>query len=120
MAGEPTFVPPVAPSFGLEDQREPRIRVLQFGDGYMQRTRDGINHDQESMTWKWENLTFAEYSSIWGFFVARGGDQAFLYTVPWGTTGNVQKKYIALKYERSRDTAGAYNVRASVREVSEG
>lgn len=76
----------MSPSFPLEDDREPRIRRIPYGDGYTSRVRDGINHQPGKETWEWENLTFAEYMAIWEFFAERGGDQAFLYAVPWGSS----------------------------------
>lgn len=120
MAGEPTFAPPVAPAFPLNDAREPRILKSQFGDGYTGRVRDGINHDPMSNTWVWENLTYAEYTAIWDFFVARGGDQAFMYAVPWGEGSPTAKKWVSPKYERARSSANAWMVKAEVQQVFEG
>lgn len=119
MAGEPTFSPNPAPSFSLSASHKPKIRMLNFGDGYIQRVRDGINNDPETIKLKWKNLTQAEHDTLWAFITARGGDQAFMYTVPWKASGNTEKKYIFLDYARERAEAGAYEIEAEIRQVFE-
>lgn len=77
----------IAPDYGSPVEIEPRVLRGQFGDGYAQRTADGINHIAE----KWD-LTFgvrtpAEADAILTFLRARGGTEAFDWTSPTGTTG---------------------------------
>jgi phage-related protein len=67
------FTPPVAPSFPLDDARSPKVNRVLFGDGYSQRSADGINGDLEKPTVKWEGLSDTEFAAIWNFFVDRGG-----------------------------------------------
>ena len=54
----------------------PRVRIAVFGDGYAQRTADGINHAPR----QWQ-LVFqrpaAEIAAIDAFLSARGGYEAF-------------------------------------------
>ncbi len=119
MAGEPTFTPVVNPIFSLTDDHDPKIRMLKFGDGYIARVKDGINNDPEKMTLKWENLTQAEYTSIWAFITARGGDQAFLWTAPWLSSGNTQRKYVFTRYKREKKDANAYDIDATIEQVFE-
>lgn len=114
-----TFTPPVAPSFPLEDAREPRVLRPAFGDGYAARVRDGLHHDLETISLKWENLTYAEYKPIWDFLVARGGDQAFNYTIPFdvGFSNGTQKIYTCPQYARTRPEAGSWMITATFKEV---
>lgn len=63
--------------------RQPRVRVARFGDGYEQRTADGINHAPKSWALTFQRVT-AEADEILAFLVARGGSAAFDWTDPHG------------------------------------
>lgn len=97
MAGEPTFVPGVNPTFDIEDNRTPRILMAEFGDGYAQRVRNGRNHDAMTLELKWENIDRTEGGVIFDFLEARGGDEAFYYDPPFIATG---KKWTCGNYKR--------------------
>ena len=115
MAGEPTFVPGVNPSFDVADNRAPRIQRADFGDGYSQRTRNGINHDNAKTPLRWENLTDEEAAVIWDFVTERGGDLAFYYTLPF--LDELPKKWIAPEYNRTRIAPGQVSIQVSLEEV---
>lgn len=76
-----TFAPR-APSYTTA--RATRARVLRagFGDGYSQRAGDGLNSVVSSWSVVWNALTPEEADYIDGFFVARGGHEAFAWTAP--------------------------------------
>lgn len=114
-----TFEPAVAPSMPLDDSRKPKVNVATFGDGYEARSPDGLNHDLEMIQLVWENLFEDEAKSIFDFLAARGGWEAFKYTVPWYETGNVEKLYRAPEYNRRKNDAGNFIVTASLKEVVE-
>lgn len=78
----PTFAPPVAPSVGGPKSVQPRVLRAPFGDGYSQRTADGLNHMPATWDVKWDALTAAEADAVEAFFAARGGYAAFLWTAP--------------------------------------
>jgi phage-related protein len=103
----------------MEDQRAPRVNIAQFGDGAMQRSRDGINHNPETITLKWEHLTEVEATDIMEFFDDRGGNESFNYTLPWYASGNTLKVYICLKYGRHKESANDYMITAEWKEVFE-
>ena len=107
MAGEPTFVPGVNPTFSLEDDRSPRLRETQFGDGYSQTARDGLNHDPSNVPLRWENLTLAEGAVIWDQITGFGGDEPFFYEVPF--FGEILK-WTCPKYKRSWPQPGHMNI----------
>ena len=98
MAGEPTFVPGVNPTFDIEDSRTPKILMAEFGDGYGQRVRNGRNHDAISLELKWDNIDRAEGAVIWDFITARGGDESFFYDPPFIDAG---KKWTCPSYRRT-------------------
>ncbi|MDT8372130.1 MAG: phage tail protein [Gammaproteobacteria bacterium] len=66
--------------------KSPRVRSIQFGDGYQQRVPDGLN--TQPRTW---SLTFNRNSidivDIEAFLVARNGVEAFDWTPYTGLTG---------------------------------
>jgi len=78
-----TFEPPVGPSFDLDDSREPRVLRQTFGDGYVGRSQDGINHDLARVMLRWENLTREEAAEIWRFLRARKAVESFWYALPF-------------------------------------
>lgn len=73
-----TFTPPIAPS---SLRKQPKIRILSadFGDGYTQKTRDGMNHIRNVFEVAWDALTADQAKAIVDFFELHGGDTAFLY-----------------------------------------
>ncbi|MCA0944488.1 phage tail protein [Salipiger pacificus] len=72
-----TFNPPKRPDRGMTTQQNPRLLIAQFGDGYRQRTGDGINTGQKSVTPTWSLLTEAEADMIEAFFDAHKDGTAF-------------------------------------------
>jgi phage-related protein len=78
----PTFAPPFAPNTDSSAPNKPRINKAQFGDGYGQRTRDGLNARQDKATWHWTGLTVAQYDAMDAFFGGLGGADPFWWTPP--------------------------------------
>ena len=93
-----TFTPPVDP--GSASAKTTTPRVLRIGDGYSQRGTDGLNHTGQSMSLDWPALSSADADTIEAFFNARGGAEAFYYTLPLETTqykwtnGPIQRNYL--------------------------
>ena len=81
-----TFQPPVPPSPGTENTPEFKLLEAEFGDGYTQTTRDGMNHIRDVLSLQWDTLTPAQAAYITGFIRRHGGDTAFLYTPSDETT----------------------------------
>lgn len=44
--------------------QEARLRQVEFGDGYIQRTPLGINGRRRTMNATWDNLTESEYATL--------------------------------------------------------
>lgn len=83
MALAATFDPTWLPQVGASLSEKPRVKKIQFGDGYQQRVTDGINTNLE----RW-SLTFkgnpAVNTAIDAFLSARNGTEAFNWTTPKG------------------------------------
>lgn len=59
-----------------------RLNVAQFGDGYSQRTPDGINYIQRKWTVAWDNLTASELTTVQTFLDIIGDGQYFTWQPP--------------------------------------
>ncbi len=85
--------PDVEPRFGVKPKITFNTLKAQFGDGYSQRGKQGINHRVE----EWP-LTFSlpddECAAIAEFLDAHQGHRAFLWTPPFG----IENKYICERY----------------------
>lgn len=103
------------PDFGLSVAYKPRVRAVQFGDGYQQRVADGINTGTDA----W-NLTFAvrddtETNQILAFLQARGAVEAFNWTAPDGTSA----VFVCSEWNRTFDRFGQSTITATFRRVYE-
>lgn len=78
----PTFNPPKAPSPQSSKTQDLKLLKAEFGDGYTQITRDGINHVKRKARLIWDSLREAHSTEIHDFFEGLGGDQPFKYKVP--------------------------------------
>jgi phage-related protein len=84
----PTNVP--GPSFPVEKQAQPKVKTVQFGDGYTQEAPDGINYNLFTWNLSWDALTSSEKTTIENFLVAAGGYATFQWADPEGTTQKVK------------------------------
>lgn len=84
----PTDVP--GPSYPIEKQAEPRVKRVEFGDGYTQEAPDGLNYNMYTWSLNWEALTPTEKTIIENFIVARKGYETFLWTDPDGVNYRVK------------------------------
>jgi phage-related protein len=91
------------PDIGAGQDRAPRIRSAQFGDGYKQRAQDGLNADLRTRSLSFTGRSLAESQAIQAFLEARGGVTSFDYTHP----GDSSRKYIC---ESWKAVDVAYNV----------
>ena len=75
--------PAIDISYGATKASDPRIRKVQFGDGYEQRISFGLNQNPKVWTVTWNYLTEADSDTIEAFLDARAADGAsFDWTPP--------------------------------------
>lgn len=60
-------------------QRKPKVKRVQFGDGYEQRSKDGINADLKTYSLKFVKRDI-EINDIERFLEEKGGVESFLYS----------------------------------------
>jgi phage-related protein len=76
------------PDFTLSESHKPQVRKTQFGDGYEQRIRFGLNSDPKVFSLKFENRSDAESVRIEEFLESNGGADSFIWTPPARNGGN--------------------------------
>jgi phage-related protein len=80
-----TFNPDPRPT-DSDEKPEVKLKKAEFGDGYTQTSRDGLNHIREVLSLSWESLTATQAQAIYDFFKSHGGDIPFWYTPSDSTT----------------------------------
>lgn len=99
MVAFPTVSSPVA---GASVTPEVRVLKASFGDGYSQRSADGINNIVDKYSLTWENIDREEAETIMAFLRARAGVETFTYTVPRETT---PRKWLCEQFQQTHVTA---------------
>lgn len=102
------------PDRGFSKTTKPRVLTYQFGDGYSQRTGDGINSmpSTYSLSFNSRDVTTAE--AIIAFLEATQGRTYFLWT-PVGETQQI--KVIASEWSMTHDTSISRNISVTFTQV---
>lgn len=91
------FTPAINPApQGSNKNVEPRVDIAEFGDGYNQRSENGINSSKRVFQASWPALSVGQCEALEAFFDAHRS-AAFLWTLP---LESVQRKWTAGKYTR--------------------
>lgn len=106
-----TFTPPIAPAPGSSRPMKPRTNIAPFGDGYEQRSDDGLNTLREGWTLQWPILTVAQADDIETFFKARGSKEAFWWTAPRDSTA---KKWRIVDWNRTPGNGDTDSIAATI------
>ena len=78
--------PNITPTYGAQKTNQPKVRQVQFGDGYSQRLTVGLNQNPKSWSLTWE-VSESNADTIEAFLDARAADSAsFTWTPPDETT----------------------------------
>jgi phage-related protein len=105
-----------APSYNVQVSHQPRIQTIQFGDGYEQRLKDGINNDILKLNLSFESRGEQEAAAILHFLHTKGGYAPFYFktTPPY----SIIKKFVCKSFNSTFVFADNYNVTCSLEEVS--
>lgn len=92
----------IVPSYTSDIDVENRVLTLQFGDGYSQRSPDGLNPRKENWKLVFKNRSRADIQELCKFLdgldpYERLPSEYFFWTPPT-IPHNYQKKYTATKY----------------------
>jgi phage-related protein len=93
--------------------REPRVLMVQYGDGYSQRTSDGLNANLRKWELVFRNIPDATAVSINSFLETEAGITAFDWTAP----GDSSRKWICRQWSRTYIDSGINDFAAVFEEV---
>jgi len=106
-------LPNIKPTYSSSKAVQPRILRADFGDGYVQRTSDGINTQKDMWTLEW-TLNATDATTLINFFIARDGYDSFDWT-PIGES--TSKKFICPQWSKSFLSEQVIVINATFEEV---
>lgn len=106
------------PSYQSNSKIEPKVKKIQFGNGYQQRVSDSLNYELKSVSLNFDNRTEIETVSILHFFEERGGKQSFVYDVPtiYSKSSNVSR-FVASNWQVTYNFYNNYSINSTFEEV---
>ncbi len=105
------------PSYSPTISTEPTVKTVRFGDGYEQRTPDGINSNLLKISLNYDNRDEAETTAISHFLHQRGGSEAFVYLPP--APYSSMKKFVCRKWDVTMNFDNNYSIKVDLEEVVE-
>tara|TARA_R100000781_G_scaffold30487_1_gene22276 strand:- start:453 stop:794 length:342 start_codon:yes stop_codon:yes gene_type:complete len=90
--------PSITPTYGSRKNSSPKVREIQFGDGYSQVLRYGLNQNPKSWSLKWE-VSETDADTIETFLDARAADGATFDWTPLDSTTSY--KWRCLSWNKS-------------------
>jgi len=105
------FTPVFAPSYGAQATTEYRVITNDFGDGYAQTIRDGLNNKKEMWELSWDILSVAEANSIETQLNSFAGT-----TFEWLTPNGATKSFRCSKFTRNYVSFTSTKISASFEE----
>ena len=108
--------PSINPSYGASKRSQPTVRNVQFGDGYSQRLRFGLNTDLKVWSLKFE-VSETDADTIETFLDARASDNASFDWQPPGESTTY--KWVCENWSKSIPYLNRATIQATFREVFE-
>ena len=103
------------PDYGASVTYKPAVTKIQFGDGYSQRTAQGINSVKRVWQLSFNNRSTADSDAMLAFFASMKGATSFDWTPPTGVVG----KFICQEWSSNASAYEGWNVSATFEEVFE-
>ena len=101
------------PDYGATESFEARVYEAKYGDGYTQRTPNGLNNLDVTLDLSFTLRTLVEVDAIADFLAAQKGATPFEWTPPGGTTYN----YVCKTWKKVRQTNGDSSITATFERV---
>jgi phage-related protein len=109
--------PAITPAYGAEKRSAPVLRRVQFGDGYEQRLRFGLNQNPKVWSLTWNNITETDADTIETFLDARADDGAsFDWTPP---AESIAYKWVCEEWNKTIPYNNRAIITATFRQVFE-
>ena len=93
------------------------MRTIKFGDGYEQRTPEGINTRLLKVSLVFDKRNEAETTAISHFLHQRGGSEAFAYLPP--SPYSSMKKFVCRSWDVTMNFENNYSIKVDLEEVVE-
>lgn len=98
------------PSYKPNTLNEPRIKKIEFGDGYVQRVSDGINNILPVTDYTFEGLDLDTCTAILHFLEMRRGVESFVFIPP--APRGIISRFVCEKWSDSINFYNNYNINA--------
>ena len=109
----------INPKYGFKVTAEPRVRNVQFGDGYEMRVRDGINNTPRVWGLTFANRTKEDIDKLYKFMNTLASVDTAKLTVPNSVDGEETVTVVLEGYSRTLSYDNFYSLSCSAREVFE-
>ena len=107
--------PSINPTYGASKRSQPTVRNVEFGDGYSQRLRFGLNTDLKVWSLKFE-VSETDADTIEAFLDARAAVENFNFTPPGESSSS---KFICREWSKSIPYLNRATVTATFEQVFE-
>lgn len=104
------------PSYGSNVVLEPKVNVVQFGDGYSQRIQTEINNSLLTMQLNFDGRDYNETVAITHFLLDKAGKDLFLFTPP--APFAKKKRFICPSFPVGLVFSNNNSIRATFNEVA--
>lgn len=105
------------PNYSPTISSEPKVEVIKFGDGYEQRTPQGISANLIVLDVTFDKRDEMETTAIAHFLNQRGAKEAFAFMPPSPYAS--MKKFICRKWDITMNFQDNYSIKCSFEEVVE-
>ena len=110
----------IRPDKGMARASAPKVLLASFGDGYEQRTVDGINNRAEIFNISFINRTREEIDDITGYLLSLRGITSFNFTIPdSNNAGETTIKVVSDEVSQSYSYDAFYSASTTLRRVYE-
>lgn len=107
-----TFVPVMQPAISSAAAAKPRVNEAVFGDGYSQRSGDGLNAVPRAYVAQWPMLYSEDADEMEAFF-ENHTSAAFL----WAPPDSPERKWRVLDWTRGATSAGVVSLSVNLKQV---
>lgn len=98
------------PSYNSSSDHTPRVKTIQFDDGYEQRIADGINNNLLSLSLSFDLRDLTEARAILHFLYARQGSESFFFMPP--PPYETVKKFVCKEWSHNEVFFNNHSIRA--------
>ncbi len=112
-------LPSIVPSYGAQKTSSPSIRSVQYGDGYQQRLKFGLNQNPKVWNLRWNNISESDADTLEEFFNARADDCASFDWEPLDESAGTIYKFVVFNWSKNINAKGRASIQATFRQVFE-